>query len=229
MSSQVRIFRVDAFTAVPCTGNPACVVLDAGALERAHPAIAHARTGRCRCGLRAAARCFRSRPAAAFLHSPYRDRRWWATQRSQSHAVLDALGHPLARRQKQRGGIIDIERLADPQGTLYAFSQPLPAVHGPLPSDRLTPILSALGVAAAELDPDCPPVVAGVGGNRALIALRSRRHPGTACARIYPDLRSSPPPAVRQDSLCTLWRPRSPIATRKRACFARPWASQKTR
>jgi hypothetical protein len=47
--------------------------------------------------------------------------------------VLDALD-TLARRQ-QRGGIIDIERLADPQGTLYAFSQPLLAVHGPLPTD----------------------------------------------------------------------------------------------
>ena len=183
MSSQVRIFRVDAFTAVACTGNPACVVLDAGALEE-HTLQSLTRE------LGGVDVAFVLPPDAADhdlrlrFFTPRTETGLVGHATLAAHAVLDALGYRPARRQKQRGGVIDIEQFAGAHGTLYAFSQPLPALHGPLPSDRLTPILSALGVAPAELDPDCPPVVAGAGGNRALIALRS----GATLAHLRPDL-----------------------------------------
>jgi PhzF family phenazine biosynthesis protein len=100
------------------------------------------------------------------------------------HAVLDALGQAPRRRQKQRGGIVDVERLAASDGTRYAFSQPPPPLHGPLPADQLAAALSALGVERAELDPECPTVVAGAGRSRALIAVRS----GATLARLRPDM-----------------------------------------
>jgi PhzF family phenazine biosynthesis protein len=183
MSRRVRIFRVDAFTTAPCTGNPAGVVLDGEPLdERSMLSVTRELGG----------------VDVAFVLPPdgadHDLRVRFFTPRAETglvghatvavHAVLDALGYPLRRRQKQRGGMVDIERLIGSQGTRYAFSQPPPPLHGPLPADQLTMVLAALGLDGAELDPDCPTVVAGTGGSRALIALRT----GAALTRLRPDL-----------------------------------------
>ena len=183
MSKRVRIFRVDAFTTVPCTGNPAGVVLDAEALGDHQ--------------MQSLTRELGGVDVAIVLPPDGADhdlRVRFFTPRAETglvghatvavHAVLDALGYPLRRRQKQRGGIVEIERLNGSQGTRYAFSQPPPPLHGPLPTDQLIRILATLGLDGADLDPDCPTVVAGPGGSRALIAVRT----GATLARLRPDL-----------------------------------------
>lgn len=177
------MFRVDAFTAVPCTGNPAAVVLDAEGLDERHMQWITREAG----GVDAA---FVLPPDAADHDLRVR----FFTPRTETglvghatvavHAVLDALGQAPRRRQKQRGGIVEIERLPGPGGTRYAFSQPPAPLHGPLPADQLAAALAALGVERAELDPECPDVVAGTGRSRALIAVRA----GATLARLRPDL-----------------------------------------
>ncbi len=184
MSRHVPVFRADAFTSLPCTGNPACVVLDADSLDD------HTMQSLCR-ELGGVDVAF----VLAADDSDHDVRVRFFTPRAETglvghatiatHAVLDALGRPAARRQKQRGGIIEIERLSDAQGTLYGFSQPLPPLHGALPAEQLIDILQALGVEQEALDPLCPAVIAGPGGNRALIALRS----GATLAQMRPDLK----------------------------------------
>jgi PhzF family phenazine biosynthesis protein len=179
----MRVFRVDAFTTVPCTGNPAAVVLDAEGLDERHMQLITREVG----GVDAA---FVLPPDAADHDLRLR----FFTPRTETglvghatlavHAVLDALGQAPRRRQKQRGGIVDVERLPGSEGTSYAFSQPPPPLHGPLPTDQLAAALVALGVERAELDPECPDVVAGPGRSRALIAVRS----GATLARLRPDL-----------------------------------------
>jgi len=183
MSRQVRIFRVNAFTSVPCTGNPAAVVLDAESLDEPH--------------LQSITRELGGVDVAFVLppDGPGHDLRVrFFTPRAETglvghatvalHAVLDALGYPTLRRQKQRGGIVEIERLNGPTGARYAFSQAGAPLHGPLPSDRFATVLSALGIEHSELDPECPNVVAGAGASRVLIGLRT----GASLARLRPDL-----------------------------------------
>jgi PhzF family phenazine biosynthesis protein len=101
-----------------------------------------------------------------------------------AHAVLEALGRPPARRQKQRSGIVEMERIDGPAGRGYAFSQPLPSLAGPLAADRLAAMLDALGLRGDGLDDALPAVVAGSGSTRALIAVRA----GATLARLRPDL-----------------------------------------
>jgi PhzF family phenazine biosynthesis protein len=183
MSSGVRIFRVDAFTAVPCAGNPAAVVLDAESLDEPRMQSITRELG----GVDAA---FVLPPDGADHDLRVR----FFTPRAETglvghatvalHAVLDALDYPPLRRQKQRGGMVEIERLNEPAGARYAFSQAGAPLHGSLPSDQLAAVLSALGIDRAELDPDCPNMVAGAGASRALIGLRT----GTTLARLRPDL-----------------------------------------
>jgi PhzF family phenazine biosynthesis protein len=183
MSRRVRVFRVDAFTRSPCGGNPAAVVLDAECLEE-HELISIARE--------------QGGADTAFVLPPdgvdHDLRLRFFTPRSEAglvghatlavHAVLDALDYPACRRQKQRGGIVEIERLDGPQGRLYAFSQPPPPLQGALTADRLAAVLAALGIGVHELDPELPARLAGPGGSRALIALRS----GVTLARLRPDM-----------------------------------------
>jgi PhzF family phenazine biosynthesis protein len=181
--SRLRIFRADAFTTAPCTGNPAAVVLGADLLDERQIQLITRELG----GVDAAFVL----PADGTDHDL---RLRFFTPRGETglvghatlavHAVLDALGQPPCHRQKQRGGCVDIERLRGPDGTRYAFSQAPPTIQGPLAADRLALVLKALGLDNGELDADCPPVVAGAGGSRALIALRS----GAALAPLQPDL-----------------------------------------
>jgi PhzF family phenazine biosynthesis protein len=183
MGRRLRIFRVDAFTDTACAGNPACVVLDGEFLEE--PAML------------ALTRELGGVDVAFVLPPDGIDgdlKVRFFTPRAETglvghatvavHAVLDALGRPPARRQQQRGGIVEIERLSDAEGALYGFSQPLPARPGPLPGEQLTAILSALDLDTEALDPQLPAMVAGIGGNRALIGLRS----GTSLVKVRPDL-----------------------------------------
>jgi PhzF family phenazine biosynthesis protein len=183
MSRRVRIFRADAFTRSPCTGNPACVVLDCEGLEERDLLAITREQG----GVDTAfvfppnttdhdlfVRFFTPRSEASFVgHATVA-----------VHAVRDALDLPACHRQKQRGSIVEIGRYDARHGRHYSFTQAPPPLHGPLTAERLRAVLDALGVETQELDPDCPSVVAGAGASRALIAVRS----GTTLARLRPDL-----------------------------------------
>ena len=183
MDRRVRIFQVDAFTTQLFAGNPADVVLDAELLDDA--------------GMRSIARELGSADTAFVLppdaadhdlrlrfFTPHGETGFVGHATIAAHAVLDSLGLPPCRRQKQRIGIAEIDRLAGPQGMRYAFSRPPPSVQGAIERAALLRIIAALGVVEGELDPSCPCVVAGTTGSRALIAVRD----GAVLARIKPDL-----------------------------------------
>ena len=182
MSGRLRVFRVDAFTTQPFAGNPAGVVPDAQSLDPG--------------AMQAITRELGGVDVAFVLPADAADhdlRLRFFTPRSEAgfvghatlaaHAVLDLLGHPPCRIQKQRGGLVNIERLDDACGRRYAFSQSSPPVQGAFAADQLALVLAALGIAADELDPGLPVVMAGAGGSRALIAVRS----GATLARLQPD------------------------------------------
>jgi PhzF family phenazine biosynthesis protein len=183
MSRRVRIFRVDAFTRSACAGNPASVVLDCEDLEeRELQAITREQGG----------------ADTAFVLPPDADdhdlRVRFFTPRAEAsfvghatvaiHAVRDALRLPACHRQKQRASIVEVGHFDAPRGRRYFFSQAPPPLHGPLAAEQLQAVLGALGIGADELDPSRPNVVAGAGGSRVLIAVRS----GATLARLRPDL-----------------------------------------
>ena len=97
---------------------------------------------------------------------------------------MSALGMPPCRRQKQRTGVIEFERLSAGGAESYAFTQPPPPVQRVLEVQALAPMLAALGLQTSELDRRCPAIAAGVGGSRALIAVRD----GASLAQLRPDL-----------------------------------------
>ncbi len=183
MGKRVRIFRVDAFTTKPFTGNPAAVVLDAECLDEDSMQSITRELG----GIDVA---FVLPPEASDhdlrlrFFSPRTETGLVGHATVAAHAVLDTLGYPHRGRQSQRGSVVDIERLNGPQGKRYAFSQPPAPLHGPLPEDQLLAACTALGMDSGTLDPDCPSVVAGPGGSRALIAVRS----GATLALLRPDM-----------------------------------------
>ncbi|HEX9473918.1 MAG TPA: PhzF family phenazine biosynthesis isomerase [Steroidobacteraceae bacterium] len=182
-SRRVRIFHVNAFTTRAFAGNPAAVVLDAERLadQEMQRLARELNVGDTIFLLPAdgpdhdlRARFFTARAETGFVgHASIA-----------AHAVLDALGMPPCRRQKQRNGTVEFERLSGGGGASYAFTQTPPPVQRVLDARALAPLLAALGLRADELDPHCPAVAAGAGGSRALIAVRG----GATLARLAPDL-----------------------------------------
>ena len=182
MSRRVRVFRVDAFCTRAFAGNPAAVVPEAQSLTDDEMQALTRELG----GVDAAFVL----PADADDHelrlrfyTPRAETGFVGHATIAAHAVLEALGRAPCRRQKQRGGVVEIERLDSAAGRQYAFSQPPPPATGALSSDRLSPMLTALGLSVDELDPQLPAVLAGSGASRALIAVRS----GATLARLRPD------------------------------------------
>ena len=182
-SRRVRVFQVDAFTTQLFAGNPATVVLDAETLSDEE--------------MQAMAREFRGQDSAFVLAADAADhdvRVRFFTPHGEAgfvghatialHAVRDSLGLPACKRQRQRSGIVDIETIAEPQGTRFAFSQPPPPLQQALEASALGAISEALGLMPTELDASCPAIVAGAGGARALLAVRD----GHVLARLRPDL-----------------------------------------
>lgn len=175
---QVRIFQVDAFTRTAFTGNPAGVVLDADALTDAQ--------------MQAIARELNNGDSAFVLRpdGPDHDLRVrFFTPRKEAgfvghatvaaHTVLTALHGPAQRRQKQSGGLVEVQTDA----TLVRIRQPPPLLREPLASHWLAELLSALALSREDVDQRCTPMIAGAGSTRALVALRDVG----ALGRIQPD------------------------------------------
>jgi PhzF family phenazine biosynthesis protein len=180
---RVRIFHVDAFTTQPFTGNPAGVVLHAERLaDQEMQRIARELNVGDTVFLLPAdspdhdlrARFFTAHAETGFVgHASIA-----------AHAVLAALGMRPCRRQQQRSGVVEFERLSDGGAESYAFTQTPPPVQRVLGEQALATMLAALGLQASDLDPRCPAIAAGAGGTRALIAVRD----GAMLARLQPDL-----------------------------------------
>jgi PhzF family phenazine biosynthesis protein len=130
MGNSVRVFQVDAFTALRFSGNPAGVVLEADAL----PAE----------GMQALARELNNGDTAFVLRPDADDHdlrvRFFTPRREVSfvghatlaaHAVLAALKLDPRRRQKQSSGIIEVDSIA-------GAWPPRIAIHLPPPTLRRT-------------------------------------------------------------------------------------------
>lgn len=181
--SRVRVFQVDAFTHQPFSGNPAGVVLDAEQLDARQ--------------MQLIARELGNGDTAFVLPADGADhdlRLRFFTPRSEvgfvghatvaAHAVLADLGLAARRRQKQRSGIVAIERIEGTGGPRFSFTQPAPRLRGPLAAGLRSALLEALGLTAADLDERCPATLAGEQSTRHLIAVRD----GSILTRLQPDL-----------------------------------------
>lgn len=174
---------MDAFTTRAFTGNPAGVVLDAERLgDREMQRIARE--------LNVGDTIFLlpadgpDHDLRARFFTPHAETGFVGHASIAAHAVLAALGMNHCRRQQQRTGLVEFERLSDGGAESYAFTQTPPPVQRVLEEQALAPMLAALGLQASDLDPRCPAVAAGAGGTRALIAVRE----GAMLARLRPDL-----------------------------------------
>jgi PhzF family phenazine biosynthesis protein len=171
MGERVRVFQVDAFTSQRFCGNPAGVVLDADALSEAD--------------MRALARELNNGDTAFLLQpdGPDHDLRVrFFTPRSEAafvghatlaaHAVLAALQLPPRPRQKQKSGLVQIETLSASPPRI-AIRQSAPRLGRPLEPREILALLGALGLVPADLDPRCPPMIAGESSQRVLLAVNA--------------------------------------------------------
>ena len=181
MSRVVEVFQVDAFTRQRFTGNPAGVVLDADGLTDAE--------------MLAIARELNNADTAFVLKPTGEDhdiRVRFFTPRTEApfvghatiavHAVLARRAPQAMRRQAGKTGVVQVHALANEAG--FSIVQPPPALGRFVPKEELAPVLSALGLAASQLDRACAPRIAGSGSTRLLLALDA----GTTLTDLAPDL-----------------------------------------
>jgi len=177
----VRIFQVDAFTAVRFTGNPAIVVLDADghsdatlqavAREFAHAEVAFV-TAAGAADHDVRLRFFNARKEAPFVgHATIA-----------AHAVLLALGRRKAGvwRQHSGTGVIAVsaqmqESAAGPRA-MVEFRQPAPELEPPLPLKTTLRVAEALRLPATHLHELMPARVARRGSTRLLVPVARPEH-----------------------------------------------------
>jgi PhzF family phenazine biosynthesis protein len=169
MSRSVEVFQVDAFTRQRFAGNPAGVVLNADCLsDDEKQAIARELNNGDTAFVGAATsddhdvsiRFFTPRTEAAFVgHATLA-----------AHAVLNAREPKAVRRQRGKTGIVEVTALAGDAG--FSIRQP-PAPLGRLPDTaELDELLLLVGLHPEQLDPACPPQIAGSASTRLLLGLR---------------------------------------------------------
>ncbi len=182
MSNSVRVFQVDAFTSRRFTGNPAGVVLDADALS-SEDMQALARE------LNNGDTAFLLRPDAddhdlrVRFFTPRREAAFVGHATLAAHAVLQSQQLGPRRRQKQQSGMVEVDALGGVWPPRIAIHQaPPPPVRdaGPRP---LGAVLEALSLTHAQLDPHCPPALAGAISPRLLIGVAH----GSVLAGLRPD------------------------------------------
>jgi PhzF family phenazine biosynthesis protein len=183
MGNRVRVFQVDAFTAQRFSGNPAGVVLDADALSDADmQALARE--------LNNGDSAFLLRPDAddhdlrVRFFTPRREAAFVGHATLAAHAVLASLQLPARRRQKQSSGIVEVEVIGAAAAPRIALHLPPPPPPRAIGERELAAVLEALALTGAELDAQCPPVLAGNGsGARLLLGIEH----GATLARLAPE------------------------------------------
>lgn len=178
----VRVFQVDAFTAQRFTGNPAGVVLDAEVLSPAQMLAIARELGAADCAFVLppddADHDIRVRFLTPHGESPFIGHATLAV-----HAVLATLGERPRPRQKHSGGSVRVEVLAGGAAPQVALYQRAPRLLEAPPPQILPAVLDALALTAADLDPRCPPMLAGVTGTRLLLGVTD----GATLARVRAD------------------------------------------
>jgi len=169
MATSVRVFQVDAFTSQRFCGNPAGVVLDADGLsdQQMRSLARELNNGDTAFLLRPDApdhdlrvRFFSPRSEAAFVgHATLA-----------AHAVLASLQLAPRRRQKQKSGLVEVQTLASVPPRI-AIRQPPPSLGRVLERPELDAVLAALALNRADLDPRCPPTIAGLASPRLLLGV----------------------------------------------------------
>jgi PhzF family phenazine biosynthesis protein len=183
MPHTVRVFQVDAFTSQRFCGNPAGVVLEADGLSDAQ--------------MQAIARELNNGDTAFVLlpdgadhdlrvrfFTPRREAAFVGHATVAVHAVRAALQLSPVSRQKQRSGIVDIDTVAGSSPARIAIHQPPLPLQRPLQPAEVVALLAALSVEPGQLDPRCPPTIAGDSSKRILLALQDGDH----LAHLQPDL-----------------------------------------
>jgi PhzF family phenazine biosynthesis protein len=183
MVNSVRVFQVDAFTSRRFSGNPAGVVLDADALSAAD--------------MQALARemnngdtAFVLQPDAADhdvrvrFFTPRREAAFVGHATLAAHAVLAALQLAPRRRQKQSSGIVEVDSISGAWPPRIVIHQPPPPPPRAIDEHDLSAVLAALALTRAELDAQCPPMIAGRGSTRLLLGVDH----GATLARLTPDM-----------------------------------------
>jgi len=183
MARRVRVFQVDAFTALRHGGNPAAVVLDAERLDEQE--------------MQALARELRGGDSAFVFPADADDhdvRVRFFTPRAEvsfvGHATIAvlavraALGLAPAQRQKQRNGIVATGCSGTAGNRSYFFSLTPPPLRAAPAAAALDSVLAAFALDRSDLDAQCPATVAGENGSRLLLAARD----GHVLARLRPDL-----------------------------------------
>jgi PhzF family phenazine biosynthesis protein len=183
MGNNVRVFQVDAFTSRRFSGNPAGVVLDADSLstEDMQALARELHNGDTAFVLRPDAddhdlrlRFFTPRREAAFVgHATLA-----------THAVLATLQLAPCRRQKQISGMVEVDSIRDAWPPRIVIHLPPPSLQRPLGERELSAVLEALTLTRADLDAQCPPMLAGDSSTRLLLGIER----GTTLARLRPDL-----------------------------------------
>jgi len=177
----VRIFQVDAFTAVRFAGNPAIVVLDADAqsdatLQSVAREFAHAEVAFVMAADAAdhdvRLRFFNARKEAPFVgHATIA-----------AHAVLLALGRRKAGIWRQRSGTgviavsANMQKSPAGQQVMVEFRQPVPELEAPLPLKTTLRVAEALRLPATHLHELMPARVARRGSTRLLVPVARREH-----------------------------------------------------
>jgi PhzF family phenazine biosynthesis protein len=167
MPRTLRIFQVDAFTRRRGGGNPAIVTLDAAHLDgAAMQQLASEHHG--------GEWVFVLPPSAddadldVRFFSPRREMPFVGHATLAVHAVLARLDPRPLRRQRGSTGVVEVRSLADGG---FSIRQPAPALGRVLEAAELQEVLALLGLAPEQLDPRCPPRIAGGASTRLLLAL----------------------------------------------------------
>jgi len=173
MTRSVQVFQVDAFTTQQFTGNPAGVVLHADALSEDE--------------MRAIARELNNADTAFVLEPDGADhdlRVRFFTPRTEAgfvgHATVAAhfvlsrrASTPRRLRQKQKGGVVEVEIRGSGAERLVAVRQPAPPIGRDLNERERLAVLDALALSSGDLDPRCPMRIVGGASTRLLIGVRS--------------------------------------------------------
>jgi PhzF family phenazine biosynthesis protein len=180
--NSVRVFQVDAFTARRFTGNPAGVVLDADALSPPRMRAIARELGAADCAFVLPPDGPDHDVRVRFL-TPHGEAPFIGHATLAVHAVLEALGEPRRPRQQHSGGGIRVEVLAGGTAPRIALLQKPPQLLGAPQEPVLAAVLEGLALTATDLDPRCPPMLAGVSGTRLLLGVTD----GATLARVRPD------------------------------------------